>query len=73
MIKFVVNQLPYYGELCPLWTMCSKNAKEHEWINIKSAQMKTHMNVSTLLRQRNSNKCSCTKKTPPIMKGGNAQ
>lgn len=42
-------------------------------INIKSAQMKTHMNVSTLLRQRNSNKCSCTKKTPPIMKGGNAQ
>lgn len=63
MIKFVVNQLPYYGELCPLWT----------GINIKSAQMKTHMNVRTLLRQRNSNKCSCTKKTPPIMKGGNAQ
>lgn len=30
MMKFVVNQLPYYGELCPLWTMCSKNAKEHE-------------------------------------------
>ena len=30
MIKFVVNQLPYYGELFPLWTMCSKNAKEHE-------------------------------------------
>ena len=29
MMKFVVNQLPYYGELCPLWTMCSKNAKEH--------------------------------------------
>lgn len=27
MMKFVVNQLPYYGELCPLWTMCSKNAK----------------------------------------------
>lgn len=30
MMKFVVDQLPYYGELCPLWTMCSKNAKEHE-------------------------------------------
>lgn len=30
MMKFVVNQLPYYGELCPLWTMCSKNAKEYE-------------------------------------------
>lgn len=30
MMKFVVNQLPYYGELCPLWTMCSKNAKEHD-------------------------------------------
>ena len=30
MMKFVVNRLPYYGELCPLWTMCSKNAKEHE-------------------------------------------
>lgn len=29
-MKFVVNQLPYYGELCPLWTMCSKNAKGHE-------------------------------------------
>lgn len=29
-MKFIVNQLPYYGELCPLWTMCSKNAKEHE-------------------------------------------
>lgn len=29
MMKFVVNQLPYYGELCPLWTMCSKNACEH--------------------------------------------
>ena len=27
MMKFVVDQLPYYGELCPLWTMCSKNAK----------------------------------------------
>lgn len=68
MIKFVVNQLPYYGELCPLWTMCSKNAKEHEcpryWDKYK---------VCSELRQRNSNKCSCTKKTPPIMKGGNAQ
>lgn len=51
------------------WNM---NARD-TGINIKSAQMKTHMNVSTLLRQRNSNKCSCTKKTPPIMKGGNAQ
>ena len=30
MMKFIVDQLPYYGELCPLWTMCSKNAKEHE-------------------------------------------
>lgn len=77
MIKFVVNQLPYYGELCPLWTMCSKNAKEHEcpryWDKYKVCSDETHMNVSTLLRQRNSNKCSCTKKTPPIMKGGNAQ
>ena len=35
-------------------------------INIKSAQMKTHMNVSTLLRQRNSNKCSCTKLQPAV-------
>lgn len=49
------------------------NGYRNAGINIKSARMKTHMNVSTLLRQRNSNKCSCTKNTPPIMKGGNAQ
>ena len=52
MMKFVVNQLPYYGELCPLWTMCSKNAKEHECPRYT---------------------VSCTKNTPPIMKGGNTQ
>lgn len=30
MMKFVVNQLPYYGELCPLWTMCSKEVTHNE-------------------------------------------
>lgn len=30
MMKFVVDQLPYYEELCPLWMTCSKNAKKHE-------------------------------------------
>lgn len=25
-MKFVVDQLPYYEEFCPLWTMCCKNA-----------------------------------------------
>ena len=29
-MKFVVDELPYYGDSCPLWMMCSKNAKEHE-------------------------------------------
>lgn len=65
MMKFVVNQLPYYGELCPLWTMCSKNAKEHEcpryWDKYKvCSDENPHETVS------------CTKNTPPIMKGGNA-
>ena len=30
MMKFVGYQLPYYEELCPLLTTCSKNAKKHE-------------------------------------------
>lgn len=38
MMKFVVNQLPYYGELCPLWTMCSKNAKEQRQLDIQINQ-----------------------------------
>lgn len=29
-MKFVVDQLPYYGEPCPLRTMCSKNVTYHE-------------------------------------------
>ena len=65
MMKFVVNQLPYYGELCPLWTMCSKNAKEYEcpryWDKYK------------VCSDENPHECSCTKNTPPIMKGGNTQ
>lgn len=30
MMKFVVDQLPYYEELCPLWMACSKNTNKHE-------------------------------------------
>lgn len=29
-MKFVVDELPYYGELCPVWMMCWKNANENE-------------------------------------------
>ena len=29
-MKFIVDELPYYGDPCPLWMMCNKNAKEHE-------------------------------------------
>lgn len=29
-MKFVVNQLPYHEELCPLWMVCRKNVDEHE-------------------------------------------
>lgn len=28
MMKFVVNQLPYYGELCPLWTTVIREFEE---------------------------------------------
>lgn len=27
-MKFIVNELPYYEELCPLYLMCSDNASE---------------------------------------------
>lgn len=27
-MKFVVDNLPYYGEPCPIWMMYCKNAKE---------------------------------------------
>lgn len=30
-MKFVVDQLPYYGEPCPLRTMCSKNSPEYHY------------------------------------------
>lgn len=30
-MKFVVNQLPYYGEPCPLGTMCSKNLPKYDY------------------------------------------
>ena len=72
MMKFVVNQLPYYGELCPLWTMCSKNAKEHEcpryWDKYKVCSDENPHECEHLIET-----VSCTKNTPPIMKGGNAQ
>lgn len=29
-MKFVVDELPYYGDPCQIWMMCSKNANEHE-------------------------------------------
>lgn len=29
-MKFVVDELPYYGDPCPIWMECSKNAKELE-------------------------------------------
>nr|DAR13057.1 MAG TPA: hypothetical protein [Caudoviricetes sp.] len=29
-MKFVVDELPYYGELCPVWMVCWKNANENE-------------------------------------------
>jgi hypothetical protein len=29
-MKFVVDQLPYYGEPCPFRTMCSKNVAKHD-------------------------------------------
>lgn len=27
-MKFVVDELPYYGEFCPFWEMCSDNASD---------------------------------------------
>lgn len=30
MMKFIVDQLPYYEELCPLWMACSKNVNKDE-------------------------------------------
>lgn len=29
-MKFVVDNLPYYRDPCPLWMLCSKNLNEHE-------------------------------------------
>lgn len=78
MMKFVVNQLPYYGELCPLWTMCSKNAKEHEcpryWDKYKVCSDENPHECEHLIEtEKLQQTVSCTKNTPPIMKGGNAQ
>ncbi len=71
MMKFVVNQLPYYGELCPLWTMRSKNAKEHEcpryWDKYKVCSDENPLNVSTLSRRRNSNKRFPARKIHPLL------
>ena len=30
-MKFVVDQLPYYGEPCPFGTMCSKNLPKYDY------------------------------------------
>lgn len=27
-MKIIVDQLPYYKEFCPFWTMCSDHASE---------------------------------------------
>lgn len=27
-MKFIVDQLPYYEELCPFWTMCRYHADD---------------------------------------------
>ena len=27
-MKFIVDELPYYGEFCPFWMMCSDNASD---------------------------------------------
>ena len=30
-MKFVVDELPYYEELCPFWEICYDNADKDEW------------------------------------------
>ena len=29
-MKFIVNELPYYDEFCPLYLMCSDNANDYK-------------------------------------------
>lgn len=29
-MKFIVNELPYYEEFCPLYLMCSDNANDYK-------------------------------------------
>lgn len=29
-MKFVVDELPYYEELCPFWTMCHDNVSDNK-------------------------------------------
>lgn len=47
-------------------TQRNMNARD-TGINIKSARMKTHMNVSTLSRRRNSNKRFPARKIHPLL------
>ena len=28
IVKFIVDELPYYEEICPFWTMCPHNADD---------------------------------------------
>lgn len=55
----------HYGR-CAVKTQRNMNARD-TGINIKSARMKTRMNVSTLSRRRNSNKRFPARKIHPLL------
>lgn len=66
MIQLLITESCVHYGRCAVKTQRNMNARD-TGINIKSARMKTHMNVSTLSRRRNSNKRFPARKIHPLL------
>lgn len=58
-MKFMVDQLPYYGEFCPFWMTCGDNANDDKcpryWSKYKVCSDENPHECNYLMEQEEKN------------------